>query len=838
MTTHAGCDNAMTYAGCASIGADGSYPDVAAKAVQQIAAQNPSAFYGYIRSGVHQKIYLFPLLEDATNWFSHHTELEPAHDYAAVFASTNLQAPISGMEHFNTAVSGEHVGNWIVPLLALPLGALAGYYYRRWQDSHPGKYVPFIQGEAVGRWGELVGPQVGGPWHEMVGAADPQATALIKLASQHAQQYAESFAQQFKRQAPNILVWSVEARQAAPIVGGPHEGTIVPASVNAGIEQFDSSAEALERIRYALNPLYFGAPGNIGPSAIAMFDRTSPHWPNPVNWHKTVGPEHDAAIAQYLTQYVTPTVSGPWHEMIGAQPWLNMTPMVGGPWHEMVGGPWHEMVGGPWHEMIGGPWHEMVGGPWHEMVGAQAQDDAARRAEWPQTKALIEAAIAEVTDYASMNPAEAYVWNLDAPTRDPYAGSTPGSTVTLGPTTNIVPFATQAQALAHLREVALSHPVALAMFERSSGHWPNPTAWRKSSDPADAQVIAQHVASRSGTQMSGTYMGADVAASTAIMAVRHRAQQLADRRAGNVVGVIHTPKDGLWHTLAFRNEDDADDWIEIAAQSPDSFTYAAYFNKNAPQWPRAVIEKISGMRSPPGTGLPRRSAPVVGAGFYHTVGDRERALAQLAMGFTMLQNEVMRAAGWRADPYLPAEGPVWEWWKLVGLPTIEAWQKFQASQTSSWTSRFAASWTTYEQWHDRLVFLRETAKAHGLRFESPDPAPLGSTIQERAIERLAPQASATRSGAALDDNRARGKQLASSRRGNAAGAIRASDGLWHVYGFTSLDDAIDWLQSVTREKSRFIYAAAYEKARDGTALIQDEEFGSARARTAVSGWAA
>ena len=50
-----------------------------------------------------------------------------------------------------------------------------------------------------------------------------------------------------------------------------------------------------------------------------------------------------------------------------------------------------------------------------------------------------------------------------------------------------------------------------------------------------------------------------------------------------------------------------------------------------------------------------------------------------------------------------------------------------------------------------------------------------------------------------------------------------------MYGFTSLDDAIDWLQQATREKALFTYAAAFEKDRGGTAYIQDEEIGGVRA---------
>jgi hypothetical protein len=275
--------------------------------------------------------------------------------------------------------------------------------------------------------------------------------------------------------------------------------------------------------------------------------------------------------------------------------------------------------------------------------------------------------------------------------------------VTLEGTTNIVPFSSQREALNYLREVAQTRPVALAMFERSSSHWPNPTAWRKSDDPAHEPVIAQRVASRSPTQTSGAYVGADTVVGAAIDDVRRRAQTLAGKRAGKVIGVIHTSKDGLWHTLAFSSEDDADDWIDLATQSPAVYTYAAYFNKaDARFWPNPVIEKVSGMRAPPGTELPRRSVTSGGDG-------------------------------------------------------------------------------------------------------------IGEMI-----------------GALIDDYRTRAKELASQKSGNAVGVI-LTDGLWSRFAFSILDDTIDWLQSTTqRDKSSFTYAAAFEKGRDGTAYLQDEEIGTAR----------
>ena len=219
---------------------------------------------------------------------------------------------------------------------------------------------------------------------------------------------------------------------------------------------------------------------------------------------------------------------------------------------------------------------------------------------------------------AASYPAEAYVWKLDAPSVAPFAGSTPGSTVTLEGTTSIAPFSSQSEALDYLREVAQSRPVALAMFERSSPHWPNPVAWRKSSEPAHEQVIAQHVSNQSTTQASGAYVGADTGTGigAALDEVRRRAQTLAEKRAGNVIGVIHTSKDGLWHTLAFRTSDDADDWLGTATHDPASYTYAAYYDKEDVQWPHPVNEKIGVTRSAPEALDIFRRAPATTSGWW------------------------------------------------------------------------------------------------------------------------------------------------------------------------------------------------------------------------------
>src|SRR5688572_8561676 len=62
-------------------------------------------------------------------------------------------------------------------------------------------------------------------------------------------------------------------------------------------------------------------------------------------------------------------------------------------------------------------------------------------------------------------------------------------------------------------------------------------------------------------------------------------------------------------------------------------------------------------------------------------GSREEAVASLQASYAALQHAVMTAAGWRADPYSPPAGPLWGWWSTVGIPVIDQWQKFYATQT-------------------------------------------------------------------------------------------------------------------------------------------------------------
>jgi hypothetical protein len=308
-----------------------------------------------------------------------------------------------------------------------------------------------------------------------------------------------------------------------------------------------------------------------------------------------------------------PYVGGPWLDIAG--PYAGAPgPYVGGPWldlvapHAGVPGPYagapDPYVGGPWLDPagphVGGPWLDLagphVGGPWVDTVGAEL-GVRERRLAWLQTRALIESAKREATKAQTMTPAAAWVWSLD-PT-----GLPPGTGAELT-SSQLTPFSSLEQAQAYMLERIHTPHVALALFDpTATRHWPNPVRWTKNTDPVYEPLIAQRAAQFAPERVSGDPQ--TTAIGTVLGDVRSRAQSIANKRAGNVVGVIHTTKDNLWHALAFRNVDDADEWLETQDQT--AYTYAAYYDKDAATWPNAVIEKIGGFRSTTPARMPSHS---------------------------------------------------------------------------------------------------------------------------------------------------------------------------------------------------------------------------------------
>jgi hypothetical protein len=89
-------------------------------------------------------------------------------------------------------------------------------------------------------------------------------------------------------------------------------------------------------------------------------------------------------------------------------------------------------------------------------------------------------------------------------------------------------------------------------------------------------------------------------------------------------------------------------------------------------------------------------------------------------------------------------------------------------------------------------------------------------------------------GAAIDNVRETARAHAVTKPGNAAGVLLTVDGKLHGRGFRNLDDAVDWLDHITRNRGSFTYAAAYEKDAAGAAFIQAEEVGGTSQQTPPS----
>ena len=306
------------------------YRHVAIDAVSDVGRQSP--VLGYLRLGQQQHIYLFPAILDARAWFDQRRQIASGYDYMAVFLARDLRRPL--LEDFGqTVVSGcdpTQVGHWFLPLaLGVPAGAAGGYFYRKWQEEHPGKVIPWISGEdpsVGGPWvdivGHDVGPSVGGPWVDIVGH-DP--VGAYPWASIH-----DLGPSRFVQRGPWVDIVGSERHQThalirsaiREVIASDRRGWEVPWSVAAYVWALnpdgttsvspswspDAALVFLRDLAYTRQPV-----------AIALFDKTSAHWPNPVSWTKSPDPAYEGVIAQQIARHTSPRTAG-----VGAGPWLTI----------------------------------------------------------------------------------------------------------------------------------------------------------------------------------------------------------------------------------------------------------------------------------------------------------------------------------------------------------------------------------------------------------------------------------------------------------------------------------------------------------------------------------
>ena len=131
---------------------------------------------------------------------------------------------------------------------------------------------------------------------------------------------------------------------------------------------------------------------------------------------------------------------------------------------------------------------------------------------------------------------------------------------------------------------------------------------------------------------------------------------------------------------------------------------------------------------------------VVGQELFHTVADRSRAITTLSTYFRALANDL---ATWQAaNKEKPDASTSAQWFSADVTPTLEEWRGFVEHQESSWWTKAATSWETYEEWWNRLRTLRALARAHGIMLQSSEPTPLPKTIWQRSAEGKGSQATA------------------------------------------------------------------------------------------------
>jgi hypothetical protein len=155
---------------------------------------------------------------------------------------------------------------------------------------------------------------------------------------------------------------------------------------------------------------------------------------------------------------------------------------------------------------------------------------------------------------------------------------------------------------------------------------------------------------------------------------------------------------------------------------------------------RAANRWWTGSRELGGRDEAERPLTEVGQEFFHTIADRERAISSLSTYFKALANDL---ATWlEANKDAPTAASSAQWLSADVTPTLEEWNGFVEHVGTSWWTKAATSWETFEEWWNRLRQLRSLARAHGILLQSSEPVPLPKTIWQRGAEGKGSQATA------------------------------------------------------------------------------------------------
>lgn len=122
------------------------------------------------------------------------------------------------------------------------------------------------------------------------------------------------------------------------------------------------------------------------------------------------------------------------------------------------------------------------------------------------------------------------------------------------------------------------------------------------------------------------------------------------------------------------------------------------------------------------TARPREASVIVGGELWHGGDDRRNAIASIGLDFLAFHTDVIKNA---------SSDVCREWIADDVAPVLAEWQNFVARMAASTLAAYVTEWSVFETWFDRLVRLRQAAKAKGIHLDSPEPTPLPQTVWQR-----------------------------------------------------------------------------------------------------------
>jgi hypothetical protein len=122
-------------------------------------------------------------------------------------------------------------------------------------------------------------------------------------------------------------------------------------------------------------------------------------------------------------------------------------------------------------------------------------------------------------------------------------------------------------------------------------------------------------------------------------------------------------------------------------------------------------------------GRNQKPTTMVAGEFFHGPSDIQAVIAALSVDFSAFQSDLIHNA-------VKPDDAAWAISDIV--PVIADWRTFVEHQGKSMLAPYMLEWRALDKWRDRLIRLRELARARGIKLDSDGPVPLPQTVWQRA----------------------------------------------------------------------------------------------------------